>query len=119
MGEQTAAVKELSAGFEGIRVQSDQAARAAIEQARTMKELSKAADRTSREIRGVAKANKEQSAGAAKLAVQLGDVRRITERNAEGVGKARGGTADLLKQAQALSSLMDAKPKARSNGRRR
>ncbi len=40
---------------------------------------------------------------AARLATQLADIRRITERNAEGVRQTRGGTADLLKQAEALT----------------
>ena len=37
---------------------------------------------------------------------QLADVRRITERNAEGVKQTRGGTAELLKHAEALTGLM-------------
>ena len=77
-----------------------------------MKEMAKAADSSAREIRSVAKGNQQHSKGAAKLVAQLADIRRITERNAEGVGRTRGGTADLMKQARALTGLMDTKPKA-------
>ena len=107
-------MKELASGVEGVRAQSDQAARAAKEQARTMTEISKASELTAREIRSIVSANKQQSAGAKRLVSQLSDVRLITQRNAEGVGRTRGDTADLLKQAEALSGLM---AQARPNGR--
>ena len=88
------------------------------EQARTMKEMVKAAELATREIRAVATGNKQQSKAAARLVSQVGDVRRITQRNAEGVGRTRGSTADLLKQAQVLTGLMNTpKPRA-TNGRR-
>jgi methyl-accepting chemotaxis protein len=112
--EQAAAMKELTTGIDGVRAQSDQAARAAKEQARTMHEIAKSSDRTAKDIRAIAAGNKQQSAGARQLIGQLGEVRRITERNAEGVGRTRGDTADLLKQAEALSGLMT---QAGPNGR--
>ena len=60
---------------------------------------------------------KQQSKAATRLVGQVADIRRITQRNAEGVGKTRGSTVDLLKQAQELTGMM-ANGKARSNGRR-
>jgi len=117
VGEQAQAAKELSTGVDGMRVQSDQAARAASEQARTMKEIAKAAELSSREIRAVAGGNKQQSKGAAKLVAQLADIRRVTQRNADGVGKTRGSTVDLLKQAQALTGLMNGGKSKPTNGR--
>jgi methyl-accepting chemotaxis protein len=104
--EQAGAMKELTAGIDGVRAQSDQAARAAKEQARTMNEIAKTSERTAKEIRGVASANKQQSGVAKRVVAQVGEVRRITERNAEGVGKTRGDTTDLLRQAEALTALM-------------
>jgi methyl-accepting chemotaxis protein len=79
-----------------------------------MTEQATVSDRTAKEIRSTATGNKQQSNGAKKLVAQLGDVRRITERNAEGVGRTRGDTADLLKQAEALSGLMS---QSGANGR--
>ncbi len=102
MVEQTSTAKELTTGVDGIRVQSEQAARAASEQARTMKEMAKAAELSAREIRSVAKANQQHSKSAAKVAAQLADIRRITQRNADGVSRTRGGTADLIEQARTL-----------------
>jgi methyl-accepting chemotaxis protein len=85
-----------------------------------MKEMAKAAAFTAREIKTITQANKNHSAGAARLLSQLSEIRRITERNADGVRQARGGTADLLKQAETLTGLMDSAVAARSaNGRSR
>jgi methyl-accepting chemotaxis protein len=117
MAEQTATAKDLAGGLEGIRTQADQAARAATEQARTMKEMAKAADSSAREIRTVAKGNQQHSKSTAKVAAQLGDIRLITQRNAESVSRTRGGTADLLEQARALTGLMNTPQGRSSNGR--
>ena len=57
-------MKELTSGIDGVRAQSDQAARAAKEQARTMNEIAKASERTGKEIRSIATGNKQQSAAA-------------------------------------------------------
>ena len=72
-----------------------------------MKEMAKAADQSAREIRTVAKGNQQHSKGTAKVVAQLADIRRITQRNAEGVSRTRGGTADLIDQARSLTSLMN------------
>jgi hypothetical protein len=52
------------------------------------------------------------------LVGQVGGIRRITQRNAEGVGKTRGSTADLLKQAAVLTGLMAAAKPRPTHGRR-
>jgi len=120
MGEQSAAATQITSVTESMKIQSEQAARATAEQARTMKEMSKAAASTVRDIKALTHANKGHSAGAAQLVTQLAEVRRITERNADGVRQARGGTADLLKQAETLTGLMDLAVAAKSaNGRSR
>jgi methyl-accepting chemotaxis protein len=117
MVEQIATAKDLAGGLEGIRAQADQAARAATEQARTMKEMAKAAESSAREIRSVAKGNQQHSKGTAKVVGQLAEIRQITQRNAEGVSRTRGGTADLIEQARALTGLMNTPQSRSSNGR--
>jgi len=75
---------------------------------------------TARDIKAITHANRTQSSGAARLVTQLAEIRRITDRNAEGVRKTRGSTADLLKQAETLTGLMDsalAKRSTNGNGR--
>jgi hypothetical protein len=82
-----------------------------------MKDMTVAATSTARDIKHITHANRAQATTAAQLQSQLADIRRITERNAEGVKRTRGGTADLLKQADALSGVMaDAFPQASRNG---
>jgi len=55
-----------------------------------------------------------------RIVAQLTEVRRITQRNADGVRQTRGGTADLLRQAETLTGLMDsAVAGKRANGRSR
>ena len=47
------------------------------------------------------------AAAAARLVTQLDDIRVITDRNAAGVKQTRGGTVDLLRQAETLTGIMD------------
>jgi methyl-accepting chemotaxis protein len=70
---------------------------------------------TARDIKGITEANRTQSVAAARLVTQLAEIRRITERNAEGVRQTRGNTADLLKQAETLTGLMDSTLARRSS----
>jgi methyl-accepting chemotaxis protein len=100
-----------------MRAQSEEAARATAEQARTMKEMAGAAASTARDVKSITQANRTQSASAAQLLSQVADIRRVTERNAEGVKQTRGGTAALLKQAEALTGIMgNAFPRTSKNG---
>jgi len=117
MVEQAAATSQITSAANTMRMQSEQAARATSEQARTMKEMAGASTAIARDVKLITVSNRNQSVSAAQLATSLADVRRITERNAEGVRQTRGGTAALLKQAETLSSLMgDAFPRASTNG---
>jgi methyl-accepting chemotaxis protein len=120
MTEQATAATQITSATESMKVQSEQAARATAEQTRTMKEMTKSVTATARDIKTITQANKNQSNAAARLVPQLSEIRRITERNAEGVRRTRGGTADLLKQAETLTGLMDSAIAAKStNGRGR
>src|SRR5258705_2752250 len=103
-----------------MQMQADHAARAYRKETRETREMAKAAASTASEIKTITQANKGQSAAAVRLVSQRSENRRITERNADGVRQARGGTADLLKQAETLTGLMDSAVAARSaNGRSR
>jgi hypothetical protein len=52
-----------------------------------------------------------------RLVNQLAEVRRITQRNVDGVGRTRGGTVDLLRQAQTLTGLVNTSKSKSANGR--
>jgi hypothetical protein len=65
----------------------------------------------------VASGNKQHSKATARLVTQLAEVRRVAQRNVEGVGRTRRGTVDLLKQAQTLSGLMNSAKAKSTNGR--
>jgi len=85
-----------------------------------LEEMAKAAASTAKETKTLTEANKRHSVGAAQLVSQLADIRRITERNADGMRQTRGGTADLLKQAELLTGLVDSVTVSKgTNGRGR
>jgi methyl-accepting chemotaxis protein len=115
------AATQMSAAIDAVRLQGDQTAKAAAEQSRTMRDMAAAAQTTARDIQVMTQANREQSVTAASLLTQLDDIRRITDRNTAGVKQARGGTADLLRQAETLSGIMSGvvRVKGGSNGRAR
>jgi methyl-accepting chemotaxis protein len=120
MADQSTTATQITAATESIKGQSEQAARATAEQTRTMKEMARSATSTAKDIKSIMQANKAHGAGAARLVSQIADVRRITERNADGVRQTRGGTADLLKQAELLTGLVDSVTGAKgTNGRGR
>jgi PAS domain-containing protein len=121
MTEQAASASQMVTAVDSTRVQAEQLARAAAEQARTVKEMSRSTDGTARDIKSIIDANRQHSSATARVVAQLGDVRRVTERNLEGVRKTRGGTVDLLKQAETLTGIMDEAISAKTtpNGHRR
>ena len=86
-----------------------------------MREMSTAAQATGRDIQTMTRANREQLAVASRVAAQLDDIRRITDRNLAGVKQTRGGTEDLLRQAETLTGIMDDAfgSKGGANGRAR
>jgi methyl-accepting chemotaxis protein len=107
MVEQPTPPGQVTHATGAMKVQSDEAARAAAEQTRTMKEMARTVAVTAKEIKSITQANRTHSAGATRLVSQLADIRRITERNADAVRQTRGGTADLLKHAEMLTGLVD------------
>jgi len=120
MVEQASNTSQITTATDAMKVQSEQAARASAEQTRTMKEMARAVAGTAKEIKSITQANKTHSAGATRLVAQLAEIRRITERNVDGVRQTRGGTADLLKQAETLTGLVGSATAPRStNGRGR
>ena len=100
-----------------MRVQSEQAARAVKEQARTMREMISSAQSTAKQIKLITKANAEHSVVSSSLLHSVSEIRQITDRNASGVKETRGGTDDLLRRAQALTALVERPAHVRPNGR--
>jgi methyl-accepting chemotaxis protein len=88
------------------------------EQARAMKDMSEAAENTSKQIRLITNANREHSTVATGLLTTLKQIRDITDRNVHGVRETHGGTTDLLQRAEALVSLAETpgRRQARGNG---
>jgi methyl-accepting chemotaxis protein len=120
MTDQTRSLREISAAGDTVRAQAEQAARAVKEQAGSLKNMTGGAQNTLKQIKLIAHANKEHSVVASALLTALSDVRQITDRNAAGVKRTRGGTDDLLRRATALVALVE-RPKRpvrrRTNGR--
>jgi methyl-accepting chemotaxis protein len=117
MAEQAAATRQIATASESMRVQADQTARAVKEQAGTMKEMTAASQNTSKQIKLISQANQEHSTVSASLLTALGEIRQITDRNASGVKKTRGGTDDLVRRAAALTALVGRPSRRRGNGR--
>jgi methyl-accepting chemotaxis protein len=92
--------------MDSARAQGQQTAKATAEQAKTMRDMTTAAHATARDLQLITRANREQSAAAGRVVAQLDEIRRIADRNAVGVKQTRGSTADLLRQAEALTGIV-------------
>ena len=82
-----------------------------------MRERISSAHSTAKQIKLITKANVEHSTTSEGLVRSVGEIRQITDRNANGVKETRGGTEDVLRRAQALLALMDRQGHTRPNGR--
>jgi methyl-accepting chemotaxis protein len=69
--------------------------------------MASAAKTTARDIQRITRANRDQSAAAARLATQIADIRRVADANVAHVQRTRGNTADLLKHTETLTALMN------------
>ena len=107
MTEQNGAATEITRAAESMRQQSDQAAKALREQARAMKDMSVAAANTAKQIKLITQANREHGRVSGMLLQDMAEIRRITDQNVNGVRQTRTSTADLLKYAEALTSMMN------------
>jgi len=67
VNEQTAGTSQISNAAEGLKIQSDQTARAMAEQTKAMKIISDSSENILRQIKLITAANLEHSAGAAAL----------------------------------------------------
>jgi methyl-accepting chemotaxis protein len=115
MVEQSKAMSEIAGASESMRTQAEQTLRAVKEQARTMKDMTGAAHNTLKQVKLITHANREHSTVSASLLTSLGEVRQITDRNASGVKRTRGGTDDLVRRANALVALVE-RPASRRRG---
>jgi len=107
MREQSTAAVDITRNGESMRQQADQAARALKEQARAMKDMTTASANTARQIKMITHANREHSTAAGGILTELGELRRIAERNASGAKQTRATTAELLRRAEALTGVTD------------
>jgi methyl-accepting chemotaxis protein len=118
MAEQAAAATEINEAGASMRREAQQAALALAEQTRVIKEVATAAANTNKQIKKISRANTEHSAAGARVLQRLGEVRRITDRNANGMRETHGSTADLVAQARALTDMMRGHEQRRNGSRR-
>ena len=100
-------MREIATASDSMMTQADQTTRAIKEQARTMKDMTGAANTTLKQIKLITHANREHSTVSASLMTSLAELRQIADRNAGGVKRTRGGTDDLLRRANALIALVE------------
>ena len=101
--EQATATAEITRAAESMKVEADQAAKALKEQSRAMKDMTTAVASTTREIKLISHANREHSTVAGTLLGEVGEIRKITDRNARGVKETRveyRGPAPAYRSAQ-------------------
>jgi methyl-accepting chemotaxis protein len=107
MNEQAAASEQGASAVNDMRRQAEQVARAMNEQGRAAKDINTATQNTSKQIAVVVRANREHSAAAGTILNSLADIRKITERNAQGVKETHRSSADLLERTKNLIAIMD------------
>jgi methyl-accepting chemotaxis protein len=115
LNEQSTATQQITRASEIMRQQAEQAAKALKEQSTAMREMASATSNTSKQIKLISHANRDHVQVSQKLLEDLGEVRRVTDRNASSVQQTRASTADLLRQAEALNAIVERSPK--SDGR--
>jgi methyl-accepting chemotaxis protein len=91
-----------------MRVQADQTAKAMNEQSRAMRDMTSAASNTASQIKTITQANRGHSQSVAAVLGEVAEARRFTERHAGSLRETRSGTADLVRDAAALNSAVDA-----------
>jgi methyl-accepting chemotaxis protein len=106
MAEQSTAATQVTAAVESMRRQTEQTSKALIEQSRAVKDVHGTAQKTAKQIALITRASAGHADGSTRLLSQLRDIRAITERNARAVKETRGGTADLLRHADALAGAL-------------
>jgi methyl-accepting chemotaxis protein len=92
---------------ESMRVQTEQLAKAMVEQSRSIRDMSSGAQNVARQINLITLANREHSRASAAVLNGLSDIRQITERNARGVKDTQRATGSLLDRAQALTAIVE------------
>jgi len=107
MSEQKQAATEITKAVDDTRKQSNQLARAIVEQARTIKEMTTASQNISKQIGLINRANREHSKTAASTLERLHSVRNVTAQNSEGARKTLRGTRTLMDTVEALVADMD------------
>ena len=107
MREQSTGATQIITAVENIRKQSDQTAKAMVEQARAGKEMVANAQNVAKQIAGITRANREHSVVSVNILKGLAEVRKVTDENAQGVQETRKATADLLERAEEFGRIMN------------
>jgi methyl-accepting chemotaxis protein len=110
-------MSQIASASQSMRVQAEQSSRGIKEQARTLREMTAAAQNTSKQIKLITNANKEHSTVSGSLLTVLGDVRQMAERHASSVKRTRGGTDDLVRRASQLTELVNGPSRRRDSSR--
>jgi methyl-accepting chemotaxis protein len=72
-----------------------------------MRDITTATANTTKQIKLITHANREHAQVSETLLTELGEVRRVTDRNARGVQQTRVSTADLLRHAETLNDIVE------------
>ena len=107
MAEQTKAFAEIADATQDMRLQSEQVAKAMREQGRTSHEMSVAVASVSQEVMRLTNSNRNHLDSAEKVRDAVGELRHITNRNADGVRATLISTSGLADRARQLGEIMD------------
>jgi predicted metalloendopeptidase len=81
MSEQATSSTQIASGTQNLKLQSEQTARALIEQSRAVKDISTSTQNVSKQIRLITDANRMHSQGARGLAENLESIREVVLAN--------------------------------------
>ena len=120
MAETASGALQITNATEELRKQSEQAARALVEQTRAMKDLTSASQNISGQIKLITRANLGHSAGMDSVQKMLRDIRSVAAHNVEDAKTAQKISEDLLDRSAELSgSGGNGKAKASWRGRKK
>ena len=100
-----------------MRKESDQAARALVEQSRAMKDVLGGTQNISKQLNLIGGANKHHSAGAGRTLSCLKEVRAAIGNHARSAKDSQHGTVDLVRHVEAITGALGRRGKNGSNGR--
>ena len=88
-----------------MRRQADEAAKATGEQTKVTKAMAEGARNNAKQMALITKANREHASASDMIQAKLNDIRRISDRNREGVRETRKAVSRLLELASAVEDM--------------